>query len=79
MHFRLGTTKERNKKCNLCALTKPHHEDTSHQSSVHFEVSQLLELTQKPCVLEDFGFTQPMSSRARWSEDSIYLHATTSQ
>ena len=39
-------------------MTKPHYVDTSHKCSVQLEVSQLLELTQKPCVLEDSGFTQ---------------------
>ena len=41
------------------ANAKPHYLATSHKSSVHLEVAQLSELTQKPCVLEDFGFTTP--------------------
>ena len=44
----------------ISVFTKPHNEATSFNSNALIEVSQLLELTQKLCVLEDFGFTQPI-------------------
>ena len=37
----------------------PHHEATSFNSNALLEFPQLLELTQKLCVLEDSGFTTP--------------------
>ena len=40
-------------------MTKPCHEATSFNSSVLIEFPQLVELTQKLCVLEDFGVTNP--------------------
>ena len=60
--YMLGKTKKQNKKCNICVFTKSHHDATSFNSSAHIEFPQLLELTQKLYVLEDSGFTQPISS-----------------
>ena len=54
-------------------LTKPRHDATSFNSSAHIEFPQLLELTQKLCVLEVSGFTQPTDRRRKCKGRSIYL------
>ena len=43
-------------------FTKPLHEATSFNSNALIEFPQLLELTQKLCVLEDFSFTNPANT-----------------
>ena len=46
---------------SLCIdQTKPRHEPTSFNSSLRIEYPQLVEFSQKLCVLEDFSFTQPI-------------------
>ena len=59
----IGKTKKKAKQTrdaiSLCVFTKPHHDATSFNSNALIEFPQLVELTQKLCVLEDFSFTNP--------------------
>ena len=57
---RLGKAKNQNQRCNICVFIKPHDEATAFHSKALIEFPQLVELTQKLCVLEDFSFTQPI-------------------